>query len=141
MHTHTVIARLPRSTLTDDSSFEIDVVTGLSEEAKSLPSKYFYDTAGSALFERITGLREYYVTRSEIGILNGNGSAIGSLCPSNCALIELGAGSSRKSRILLGSTASIGAYVPVDISGDFLQEDVAETEKRLPTSCSSPNRL
>ena len=131
MHTHAVATRL-RTRPVGKSSLEVDVVTGLSGEVKSLPSKYFYDAAGSALFERITELSEYYVARSEIGILTSNALAIGSLCPSNCALIELGAGSSRKSRILLGSTTSIAAYVPVDISGDFLQEDLIRLRRDFP---------
>lgn len=105
--------------------FEMDVLAGLGGHAKSLPSKYFYDAAGSELFERITGVQEYYVTRSEIGILTANGAAIGSLFPPSCALVELGAGSSRKSRILLASTNRIGCYVPVDISGEFLRRDAA----------------
>jgi L-histidine N-alpha-methyltransferase len=115
-----------------DLSFRNDVVAGLGNRMKSLPAKYLYDAAGSALFDLITGVEEYYVTRSEIGILTGSGSAIGFLFASNCALIELGAGSSRKSRILLGATASIGAYVPVDISGEFLREDLAKLRKDFP---------
>ena len=115
-----------------NSVFQADVVAGLGNRTKSLPSKYLYDAAGSAWFERITGVQEYYVTRSEIGILSSSGSAIGSLFPSDCALIELGAGSSRKSRILLGATASVGAYVPVDISGDFLREDTAKLRIDFP---------
>jgi len=116
----------------EKSGFEVDVVAGLSGQRKSLPSKYFYDAAGSALFERITGLQEYYVTRSEIEILNSCGPAIGGLFPRNCALVEFGAGSSRKSRILLGATPSIGTYVPVDISGDFLREDAAKLQTDFP---------
>ena len=101
-----------RTNLTEQSSFETDVAIGLSHRIKYLPSKYFYDAAGSALFERITGLPEYYVTRSEIGILTNNGLAIGSLFPSNCALVEFGAASSRKSRILLSAAVSISTYIP-----------------------------
>jgi dimethylhistidine N-methyltransferase len=133
-----IAVRSQQATLTDDCSFEADVVAGLSDRAKWLPSKYFYDADGSALFERITGVPEYYVTRCEIGILNDNRLAIGSLFPSNSALIELGAGSSRKSRILLGATASIAAYVPVDISGDFLQDDVAKLRSDFPRLAVHP---
>jgi L-histidine Nalpha-methyltransferase len=127
-----VAVRSPRRLPASDSSLEADVVAGLGNRMKTLPSKYLYDAAGSALFESITGLQEYYVTRSEIGILSGSASAIGSLFPSNCALVELGAGSSRKLRILLGATASIGAYVPVDISGDFLREDIIKLRADFP---------
>ena len=121
-----------------DHEFEIDVTAGLNKKAKSLPSKYFYDIEGSALFESITGVREYYVTRCEIGLLRANRLAIGSLFPASCALIELGAGSSRKSRILLGATTSIAAYVPVDISGDFLEADVAKLRSDFPRLTVQP---
>lgn len=113
-------------------NFEGDVLDGLRREAKSLPSKYFYDAAGSALFERITRVPDYYVTRSEIGILNDNAMAIGSLLPASSALVELGAGSSRKARILLASTNNIAGYVPVDISGDFLKQDAARLKADFP---------
>ena len=89
--------------------FAADVVAGLSAKPKSLPPKYFYDLAGSALFDRITRLPEYYPTRSEIGILQDNAPAIASLFPQNCALIEFGGGSSRKARILLGAAATVEA--------------------------------
>ncbi|MGH6674915.1 MAG: L-histidine N(alpha)-methyltransferase, partial [Xanthobacteraceae bacterium] len=105
--------------------FGADVIAGLTARPKSLPPKYFYDLAGSALFERITQLPEYYPTRCEIGILQDNAPAIASMFPPGCALIEFGSGSSRKARILLRAAASVEAYVPVDISGDFLQQDLA----------------
>ena len=114
------------------SAFAADVVAGLTAKPKSLPPKYFYDLAGSALFDRITELPEYYPTRSEIGILQDNAPAIASLFPQNCALIEFGGGSSRKARILLGAAATVEAYVPVDISGDFLQQDAAQLRRDLP---------
>jgi L-histidine Nalpha-methyltransferase len=115
-----------------DDHFAADVVAGLAAKPKSLPPKYFYDTAGSALFERITRLPEYYPTRCELGILTENAPAIASLFPAGCALIEFGAGSSRKARILLGAAASVEAYVPVDISGDFLQQDAAQLRRDFP---------
>jgi dimethylhistidine N-methyltransferase len=112
--------------------FAADVLAGLAAKPKNLPPKYFYDLAGSALFDRITGLPEYYPTRSEIGILQDNAPAIASLFPQNCALIEFGGGSSRKARILLGAAATVEAYVPVDISGDFLQQDAAQLRRDFP---------
>ena len=124
--------KFPRPTSTDETIFAVDVASGLSKKAKSIPSKYFYDATGSGLFESITRCPEYYVTRSEIDILHNNGIAIGSLLPPRCALIELGAGSSRKCRILLTATTNIGAYVPVDISGDFLHEDIAKLQNDFP---------
>jgi L-histidine Nalpha-methyltransferase len=113
-------------------SFAADVIAGLRAEPKSLPPKYFYDLAGSALFERITQLPEYYPTRCEIGILQDHAPAIASMFPPGCALIEFGSGSSRKARILLSAAATVEAYVPVDISGDFLQQDLAQLKRDLP---------
>jgi len=113
-------------------SFAADILEGLSAKPKRLPPKYFYDLAGSALFERITQLPEYYPTRCEIALLRQHAPAIASLFPPNCALIEFGAGSSRKARILLGAAATIEAYVPVDISGDFLQGEAVQLRRDFP---------
>ena len=112
--------------------FAADILAGLSAKPKRLPPKYFYDAAGSALFERITQLPEYYPTRCELELLRENAPAIASLFPTNCALIEFGAGSSRKARILLGAAVTVEAYVPVDISGDFLQQDAAQLRRDFP---------
>jgi L-histidine Nalpha-methyltransferase len=115
---------------TDTSpQFAADVLAGLTGKPKRLPSKYFYDLAGSALFERITQLPEYYPTRCELALLRENAPAIASLFPPACALLEFGAGSSKKARILLGAAATVEAYVPVDISGDFLQQDAAQLRR------------
>jgi dimethylhistidine N-methyltransferase len=113
-------------------TFAADVIAGLTAKPKRLSPKYFYDLAGSALFERITQLPEYYPTRCELGILEKNAPAIASLFPAGCALIEFGSGSSRKARILLGAAATVEAYVPVDISGDFLQQDAAQLRRDFP---------
>ena len=117
---------------TSTSAFAADVVAGLTAKPKRLPPKYFYDLAGSSLFERITHLPEYYPTRSELGILKANAPAIASLFPPNCALVEFGAGASRKARILLGAAATVEAYVPVDISGDFIEQDAAQLRRDFP---------
>jgi L-histidine Nalpha-methyltransferase len=113
-------------------SFAADAIAGLTAKPKTLSPKYFYDLQGSALFERITQLPEYYPTRCEIGILQDNAPAIASMFPPSCALIEFGSGSSRKARILLSAAATVEAYVPVDISGDFLQQDLAQLRRDLP---------
>jgi dimethylhistidine N-methyltransferase len=115
-----------------NGAFAADVLEGLTAKPKRLSPKYFYDLAGSALFERITHLPEYYPTRSELGLLKANAPAIGSLFPPNCALVEFGAGSSRKARILLGAATTIEAYVPVDISGDFVEQDAAQLRRDFP---------
>jgi dimethylhistidine N-methyltransferase len=123
--------RAPRP-LATVNSFAADVLAGLSAKPKRLPPKYFYDLAGSALFERITGLPEYYPTRSELGLLRKHAPAMASLLPPGCALIEFGSGASTKARILLRAAASVEAYVPIDISGDFLQQDAACLRRDLP---------
>ncbi len=118
--------------------FAANVIAGLTAKPKSLPPKYFYDLAGSALFERITQLPEYYPTRCEIAILQDNAPAIASMFPTGCALIEFGSGSSRKARVLLNAAATVEAYVPVDISGDFLQQDLAQLRRELPRLAVKP---
>jgi dimethylhistidine N-methyltransferase len=121
-----------------NETFAADVADGLTAKPKRLSPKYFYDAAGSALFERITQLPEYYPTRCELALLRDNAPAIASLFPPNCALIEFGSGSSRKARILLGAAATVEAYVPVDISGDFLQQDAAQLRRDFPRLTVDP---
>jgi dimethylhistidine N-methyltransferase len=113
------------------TDFAADVVAGLTAAPKRLPPKYFYDSAGSALFERITELPEYYPTRTELGILNARAADIAALVPPGAALIEFGSGSSTKTRIVL-SAAPLSAYVPVDISAQFLQQQAAELRREYP---------
>ncbi|HEX3939682.1 MAG TPA: L-histidine N(alpha)-methyltransferase [Xanthobacteraceae bacterium] len=118
--------------------FAADVLVGLSDKPKHLPPKYFYDATGSALFERITQLPEYYPTRCELALLREHAPAIASLFPPNCALIEFGAGASKKARILFGAAATIESYVPVDISGDFLQQEAAALRRDFPRLAVHP---
>ncbi len=123
--------RAPRPIETANE-FAADVIAGLTVKPKRLPPKYFYDATGSALFERITRLPEYYPTRSELGLLSEHAPAMASLFPPGAALLEFGSGSSRKARILLRAAACVEAYVPIDISGDFLQQDMARLRRDLP---------
>jgi len=102
-----------------DVSFADDVLTGLTRKPKRLSPKYFYDEAGSHLFEQITLLPEYYPTRTELRILRERGADISARIPKNAALVEFGAGATTKVRLLLES-CEFSAYVPVDISGAFL---------------------
>jgi dimethylhistidine N-methyltransferase len=101
------------------SAFADDVIKGLSLQPKQLPPKYFYDVLGSELFEQITRLPEYYPTRTELKILGERGIEISATLPADAALIEFGAGATTKVRLLL-EQCKFAAYVPVDISGDFL---------------------
>jgi dimethylhistidine N-methyltransferase len=101
------------------SAFARDVIHDLSRAPKRLSPKYFYDVTGSELFEQITVLPEYYPTRTELSILRDRSCDISAIIPDGAALVEFGAGSTTKVRLLLGQ-CRLGAYVPVDISGDFL---------------------
>jgi dimethylhistidine N-methyltransferase len=103
------------------SAFALDALEGLTQTPKTLSPKYFYDVAGSDLFEQITLLPEYYPTRTELGILRDRGPEIAALIPQGAALVEFGAGATTKVRLLLKSCA-FAAYVPVDISGEFLAQ-------------------
>jgi dimethylhistidine N-methyltransferase len=114
------------------NEFAADVIAGLTAKPKYLRPKYFYDLTGSGLFDRITQLPEYYPTRSELALLSQHAAEIASLFPPASALIEFGSGSSRKARIVLRAAASVEAYVPVDISGDFLREDAARLRRDFP---------
>jgi L-histidine Nalpha-methyltransferase len=102
-------------------AFLADVLEGLSRPQKTLSPKYFYDAAGSDLFEAITRLPEYYPTRTEIGILDRSGPEIAALLPAQAALVEFGSGSTVKLRRLLRHLDKLAAYVPVDVSGTFLR--------------------
>ncbi|APX10295.1 L-histidine N(alpha)-methyltransferase [Tateyamaria omphalii] len=105
-----------------DDALIADALTGLRADAKTLSPKWLYDHRGSALFEEITRLPEYYPTRTEAGILRDNATALARLVPPGGALIELGSGASIKTRTLLDAGNHIGAYGPIDISRDFLFE-------------------
>lgn len=118
--------------------FADDVISGLSARPKQLSPKYFYDAVGSALFDRIVRLPEYYPTRCELRILRDHAPDIASQFPSGCALVEFGAGSSRKARVLLAAAAGIEAYVPVDISGDFLRQEAARLRRDFPRLAVHP---
>src|SRR3954453_5107931 len=99
MNLHARIVRQER--VSEESSFARDVVAGLTARPKRLSPKYFYDEAGSRLFEEITALPEYYPTRSELAILRDHAPEMARLIPPDAALIEFGTGSTRKVRILL----------------------------------------
>jgi len=117
--------RLAPAEETDDGA---DVVAGLQATPKTLPCRYFYDTAGSALFERICQTPEYYPTRTERGILAEHAGDIAALT-GPCELVELGSGSASKTRILLDAYAINGNevhFVPIDVSESILRESCRE---------------
>jgi dimethylhistidine N-methyltransferase len=113
------------------SAFASEAIDGLSQHPKRLSPKYFYDATGSELFEQITVLPEYYPTRTELGILRDRASEISAIIPKGAALVEFGAGATTKVRLLLNE-CGFGAYVPVDISGDFLKAQADALRKDFP---------
>jgi L-histidine Nalpha-methyltransferase len=123
---------------TADSDFARDLLAGLSARPKRLAPKYFYDGAGSQLFERITALPEYYPTRTELRILADHAADIARFVPDGAALVEFGSGSSTKVRLLLKKLPRLGAYVPVDISAEFLEEEAARLRQEFPSLAVMP---
>jgi len=103
--------------VTDDLS---EIIEGLSKQQKSLPPKFFYDEHGSRLFDAICELPEYYLTRTELSIMQAHIDEIVSLVGPQASLIEFGSGSSLKTRMLLEKLDRLAAYVPVDISREHL---------------------
>jgi L-histidine Nalpha-methyltransferase len=101
--------------------FRADVLRGLRAPKKKLPCKYFYDEVGSALFEQITELEEYYPTRTELGIMERHAAEMAGLLGPRCLLIEYGSGSSLKTRHLLDRLREPAGYVPIDVSGEHLR--------------------
>lgn len=112
-------------------AFARDVVSGLSQSQKVIPARYFYDRRGSELFEEITGLPEYYPTRTEVGLLEDHGADIARLTGRSRVVVEFGSGSSTKTPLLLGRVDPT-AYVPIDISADFLRESAAALAAQHP---------
>ncbi|GJD29492.1 Histidine N-alpha-methyltransferase [Methylobacterium adhaesivum] len=118
--------------------FEEDVIAGLSAPQKFLSAKYFYDAAGSDLFEAITRQPEYYPTRTELGILEAKGAEIAALIPERADLVEFGSGSTVKVRRLLMHLSDLGAYVPVDVSETFLRSEAQALATDFPNLTIAP---
>jgi dimethylhistidine N-methyltransferase len=118
--------------------FLADVLAGLRDDPKQLPCKYLYDARGSALFDQICRLDEYYLTRAELEILRTRGAEIAECLGQRCVVVEYGSGSSLKTRELLASLANPVALVPVDISRDHLAETAALLAERFPNLTVRP---
>ncbi len=113
-------------------NFREDVLQGLAKPRKEIPPKYFYDERGSLLFDRICELEEYYLTRTEIDLLQRHQSEVADAIGPDCLLIEYGSGSSRKAPILLSALPRLHAYIPIDISKEHLLRSSAELVARQP---------
>lgn len=114
-----------------DPEFRRDVIDGLSRTPRAIQARWFYDRAGSELFEQITELPEYYPTRTEAALLGAIGDDLSAAIPAGAAVVEFGSGSSAKTPLLL-SAIEPAAYVPIDISADFLRDSAAALAARFP---------
>ena len=114
-----------------DPAFRAEVLAGLSTRPRAIPARWFYDRRGSELFEAITQLPEYYLTRAERSILSAHAGDVAVQVGTGCVVVEFGSGSSAKTPLLL-SAAAPSAYVPIDISGEFLHESVAHLARQFP---------
>ena len=121
----------PPSLPAPDPAFRRDIIEGLSREPKATPPIWFYDQRGSELFEAITDLPEYYPTRTETALLERHGRDFAAAIGPGRAVVEFGAGSARKTPHLLRAIDP-AAYVPVDISGDFLHASSAQLASAFP---------
>lgn len=128
----TLVEDLSLDTVEVDSDFASALFDGLSAPAKSIPCRFLYDAAGSALFEKITVLPEYYPTRTETEILRDRACEIARETPPGSVLIEFGSGSSLKTELLLAEMHDLYAYVPIDISDAALRGAQARIEERFP---------
>lgn len=108
------------------------VLAGLRQPQKQVEPKYFYDETGSQLFEQICQQPEYYPTRTELGIMASHVDEMAEEVGPGAALIEYGAGSGRKTQLLLENLDAPAAYVPVDISREFLLESASRLARRYP---------
>jgi len=126
---------LPNSTTTMTTkalSLREEVLLGLTARPRRLQCKLFYDLEGSRLFESICDQPEYYLTRAELEILREQGAEIAAELGSGLTLVELGSGSSTKTRLLLDALDDPAGYVPIDISGEFLHESAATLRSAYP---------
>ena len=114
-----------------DPAFRADVLAGLAEPIPAIPARWLYDRRGSELFDAITRLPSYYPTRTETALLAGIIPELDGLCADNCVVVEFGSGSSTKTPLLLRGIQP-RAYVPVDISGDYLRESAAVVDGDFP---------
>ncbi|MEC5399681.1 L-histidine N(alpha)-methyltransferase [Uliginosibacterium sp. H1] len=114
------------------AAFRADLLRGLAATPRSVSPKYFYDAAGSALFERICELPEYYPTRVELGILRRHAADMAACIGPDAEIIEFGAGASVKIRVLLDALAQPRRFVPIDISGEHLHDAAAQLGQDYP---------
>ena len=123
------------------SEFLQDVVRGLSKEQKTLPCKYFYDERGSQLFTEICEQEEYYLTNTEIALLNKYGAEIAAITGQNACIIEPGSGAGEKIQLLLTALDEPDSYMPLDISEEILQASVETITNKFPALKVNPVKI
>ncbi len=119
------------ATLAVDPAFRADVLAGLAARPRAVPARWFYDRIGSELFEQITDLPEYYPSRTETALLAAHCGEVAQIVGPGRAVVEFGSGSSVKTPHLLAAIEP-AAYVPIDISGDFLRASAAALAADFP---------
>ena len=120
-----------------DPRFRADVLAGLSAPIPAIPARWLYDRRGSELFDQITRLPEYYPTRTETALLEAIAPDLATLAGDACAVVEFGSGSSTKTPLLLRAVKP-AAYVPIDISGDYLRESAGVVDADFPDIAVHP---
>ena len=120
-----------------DPAFRADVLNGLAARPRAIPARWFYDRRGSELFEDITRLPEYYPTRTETALLERVCPEVARETGTGGAVSEFGSGSSVKTPVLLRAVRP-AAYVPIDISGDFLRDSAREISAQFPVMAVEP---
>lgn len=126
------MAASPPPAVAADPAFRADVLAGLAAPIPAIPARWLYDRRGSELFEAITDLPEYYLTRTERALLERHSPDVAHLAGTGDAIVEFGSGSSAKTPILLRAVQP-SAYVPIDISGEFLRDSAAALAAEFPS--------
>jgi dimethylhistidine N-methyltransferase len=121
----------PRARADADPAFRADVIAGLTASTKAIPARWFYDRRGSELFEAITRLPEYYLSRADRALLERHAGQVARIAGEGRAVVEFGSGSSAKTPILLRALHP-AFYVPIDISGEFLRASAADLQAGFP---------
>jgi L-histidine Nalpha-methyltransferase len=121
----------PQTRVDPFGAFRDDVLAGLAAPVPAVPARWLYDRRGSELFDEITRLPSYYPTRTETAIFHAIMPEVAARVPKGSVVVEFGAGSQTKTPILLEAIAP-AAYVPIDISGDYLEQSAAELQQRFP---------
>ena len=132
MRSSTTTISRPHELTTWRRHFLRDVIHGLRRPQKEIPCKYFYDERGSALFDEICELDEYYPTRTELAILDVHAPEMAAALGADCELIEFGSGSGLKTRLLLNQLTEPRAYLPIDIADEALERSAEELADRFP---------